>query len=65
MLFRSFWQQGLVDELIVYMAPTLMGSKARPLMALPFDTMAQQQRLEIESITPVGDDWRIDARLKN
>ena len=64
-LAGAFWQQGLVDELIVYMAPTLMGSKARPLMALPFDTMAQQQRLEIESITPVGDDWRIDARLKN
>lgn len=64
-LAGAFWQRGLVDELIVYMAPSLMGSKAKPLMVLPFDTMAQQQRLEIESITPVGDDWRIDARLKN
>jgi diaminohydroxyphosphoribosylaminopyrimidine deaminase/5-amino-6-(5-phosphoribosylamino)uracil reductase len=29
---------------------------------LPLDTMAQQQRLQIEAITPVGDDWRIDAK---
>ncbi len=64
-LAAAFWQQGLVDRLTVYMAPTLMGSKARPLLQLPFDTMAEQQRLEIDSITPVGDDWRIDARRRD
>jgi diaminohydroxyphosphoribosylaminopyrimidine deaminase/5-amino-6-(5-phosphoribosylamino)uracil reductase len=64
-LAGAFWQQGLVDRLTVYMAPTLLGSRARPLLQLPFDSMAQQQRLDIESITPVGDDWRIEARLKH
>lgn len=64
-LAGAFWQQGLVDLLTVYMAPTLMGSRGRPLMQLPFDNMAEQQRLHIDSITPVGDDWRIDARINH
>ena len=55
-------QAGLLDELIVYMAPTLLGSEARPLLQLPLQAMDQQQRLDIVSITPVGKDWRIDAR---
>ncbi len=53
---------GLVDELVVYMAPTLLGSSARPLLALELDTMAEQRRLHIASIDPVGEDWRIVAR---
>ncbi len=60
-LAGAFIEAGLVDQLNVYMAPTLMGSEARPLLQLPLSTMAQQQRLTIESITPVGEDWRIDA----
>lgn len=55
---------GLVDQMTIYMAPTLLGSDARPLLQLPLDTMAQQQRLIIEGIEPVGDDWRIDARFE-
>lgn len=53
---------GLVDELLVYMAPTLLGSEARPLLELPLQRMAEQQRLTIESISAVGEDWRIIAR---
>ncbi|ARN74410.1 bifunctional diaminohydroxyphosphoribosylaminopyrimidine deaminase/5-amino-6-(5-phosphoribosylamino)uracil reductase RibD [Oceanicoccus sagamiensis] len=60
-LAGAFIEAGLVDQLNVYMAPTLLGSEARPLLQLPLSTMAQQQRLTIESITPVGEDWRIDA----
>lgn len=55
-------EAGLVDQLVVYMAPTLLGSLARPLLTLPLDSMGQQQRLHIDSITQVGVDWRIDAR---
>lgn len=54
--------QGLIDHYTVFMAPTLMGNTARGLLALPLTTMAEQQRLHIDSITPVGDDWRIEAR---
>ena len=61
-LAGSFMQAGLIDELTVYMAPTLLGSDARPLLNLPLETMAQQQRLQITAITPVAEDWRIDAK---
>lgn len=61
-LAGSFVAAGLVDELIVYMAPTLMGSAARPLLQLPLDTMAQQRRLVIDDIRALGQDWRIRAR---
>ena len=52
---------GLVDELIIYMAPTLMGSAARPLLDLPFASMDEKLGLQISDITAVGSDWRITA----
>lgn len=61
-LAGSFMAAGLVDELVVYMAPILMGSSARPLLQLPFAQMAEQRRLEITDLRAVGTDWRITAR---
>jgi diaminohydroxyphosphoribosylaminopyrimidine deaminase/5-amino-6-(5-phosphoribosylamino)uracil reductase len=61
-LAGAFMQAELLDELVVYMAPTLLGSEARPLMALPLNKMSEQKPLEITAITPVGKDWRIDAK---
>lgn len=55
-------QAGLIDELVVYMAPTLLGSSAKPLMQLPLSSMSEQQRLDIIDVTAVGNDWRITAR---
>ena len=52
---------GLVDELVIYMAPLLMGNAARPLLQLPIATMAQARALEIRDIRAVGADWRITA----
>jgi len=54
---------GLVDELIIYMAPTLMGSAARPLLDLPFASMDEKLGLQISDITAVGSDWRITASV--
>jgi diaminohydroxyphosphoribosylaminopyrimidine deaminase/5-amino-6-(5-phosphoribosylamino)uracil reductase len=56
-----FLQQALVDELVIYMAPTLMGSTARPLFQLPFDTMNQAQPLVITDVRAMGNDWRFTA----
>jgi len=53
---------GLVDELVIYMAGKLMGSRAMPLLSLPFDTMAEAVELDIVDIRAVGKDWRITAR---
>ncbi|MGQ7245836.1 bifunctional diaminohydroxyphosphoribosylaminopyrimidine deaminase/5-amino-6-(5-phosphoribosylamino)uracil reductase RibD [Halomonas sp. V046] len=53
----------LVDELRLYMAPTLLGSEARPLFGLPgIERMEQQRPLEILDIRALGRDWRIRAR---
>lgn len=53
----------LVDEIQLFMAPTLLGGEARPLFALPgVERMAQQRALDIEDIRAVGRDWRITAR---
>ena len=57
-LAGALLQQGLLDELIVYMAPTLMGSRARPLLDLPLDEMADKVELQIEDVRRVGQDWR-------
>jgi diaminohydroxyphosphoribosylaminopyrimidine deaminase/5-amino-6-(5-phosphoribosylamino)uracil reductase len=61
-LAGALTEAGLVDQYTVYMAPTLLGSNARPLLQLPLMTMAEQQRLQIDSIRPIGEDWRIDSR---
>jgi diaminohydroxyphosphoribosylaminopyrimidine deaminase/5-amino-6-(5-phosphoribosylamino)uracil reductase len=49
---------GLLDELIIYMAPLLMGDRARPLLALPLDSMSQKVPLDIRDVRKVGQDWR-------
>ncbi len=60
-LSGAFLAAGLVDEIIIYMAPKLMGSSARPLFELPIKTMAGQLSLSIKDIRSVGCDWRITA----
>ncbi|SBR50040.1 bifunctional diaminohydroxyphosphoribosylaminopyrimidine deaminase/5-amino-6-(5-phosphoribosylamino)uracil reductase RibD [Halomonas sp. HL-93] len=53
---------GLIDEMQLFIAPTLLGGEARPLFALPGLTlMADQQRLTIHDVRAVGRDWRIIA----
>jgi len=56
-----FLEQGLVDELIIYMAPKLLGSDAMPMAVLPFSAMSQALALEITDIRAVGKDWRMTA----
>ena len=62
-LAGAFWRAGLGDELIVYMAPRLLGSRARPLLELPFDEMAEAMDLDVTDMRVIGRDWRITARL--
>ncbi len=62
-LSGAFIEAGLADELVVYMAPTLMGSSARPLLHLPLDKMAQQKRMQMLDLRQLGDDIRMTYRL--
>ncbi|MFZ1386228.1 MAG: bifunctional diaminohydroxyphosphoribosylaminopyrimidine deaminase/5-amino-6-(5-phosphoribosylamino)uracil reductase RibD [Thiolinea sp.] len=60
-LSGSLIEQGLADELVLYMAAHLMGSAARPLFTLPLAKMAERYPLQIRDIRAVGQDWRILA----
>lgn len=60
-LAGSFLGLGLLDEIIIYMAPKLMGSSARPLFELPLDAMSSQLPLKIHDVRALGNDWRITA----
>lgn len=54
---------GLVDEIIVYMAPHLLGQNARPLFHLPaIEQMAQRVALEMLDVRMVGQDLRLTLR---
>ena len=52
----------LVDEIVLYMAPVLLGDTARGLFHLPhIRTLAQRLALEVIEVHAVGSDWRITA----
>lgn len=57
-LTGALLQAGLVDELILYMAPCLLGSSAQPLLQLPLDSMADKVELSTVDVRRVGSDWR-------
>ena len=54
---------GLVDELLLYVAPVLLGDDARPLFAdLRVEDMAHRYRLCASETRKIGDDLRIRLR---
>lgn len=60
-LAGALLQAGLLDELIIYMAPVLMGSSALPMLELPLAKMADKVPLHIRDMRRLGEDWRITA----
>lgn len=60
-LAGSFLRRGLLDEIVIYLSPKLLGSEARPLFELPIHKMSGQLPLKIHDIRAVGDDFRITA----
>ncbi|KQN47396.1 5-amino-6-(5-phosphoribosylamino)uracil reductase [Serratia sp. Leaf50] len=62
-LAGALLQAGLVDELIVYMAPKLLGQNGRALCVLPgLESLADAPNFEFSDIRQVGPDLRL--RLK-
>lgn len=56
-------QAGLVDEVLLYYAPTVLGSDARGMFGLlPLTDMTQRIDLEIQALDRVGQDIRVRAR---
>lgn len=63
-LASSMWHAKLIDELIVYQAPVLLGAGAKPLLALPaFTELASAPRWQWQDVRLMGGDVRLVARL--
>ena len=58
-LSTAFLQQGLVDEMISYVAPTLLGQSARAMFNAQLNSMAEQQRFQLLDVTQLGQDIRL------
>lgn len=60
----SLLREGLVDELLLYLAPCLMGHEARGLFGLPeLHSLEAKHSLSIRDIRQIGTDIRLLARL--
>ncbi|MBA2077731.1 riboflavin biosynthesis protein RibD [Rhodanobacter sp. PCA2] len=64
-LCGALFAAGLADELLLYVAPVLLGDGARALLALPpLESMAGRWRLDVVDQRQVGADWRLRLRPK-
>ncbi len=62
-LCGSLLRAGLVDEMLLYTAPVLLGDTARPLLTLPeFSAMSAAPRWKIIDRRHIGDDTRLLLR---
>jgi diaminohydroxyphosphoribosylaminopyrimidine deaminase/5-amino-6-(5-phosphoribosylamino)uracil reductase len=62
-LCGALFAAGLADELLIYMAPLLLGDSARPLLALPpLADMAARWKLNVQDTRAVGQDLRLRLR---
>ncbi|MEJ2273909.1 MAG: bifunctional diaminohydroxyphosphoribosylaminopyrimidine deaminase/5-amino-6-(5-phosphoribosylamino)uracil reductase RibD [Woeseiaceae bacterium] len=59
-----FVEKELVDELVIYLAPHIMGSETRGMFATPhWLALGDRQALQMTDLRRVGEDLRISARL--
>jgi diaminohydroxyphosphoribosylaminopyrimidine deaminase/5-amino-6-(5-phosphoribosylamino)uracil reductase len=62
-LCGALFAAGLADELLLYVAPLLLGDSARPLLQLPtLDDMAGRWQLRPIEQRQLGNDWRLRLR---
>jgi diaminohydroxyphosphoribosylaminopyrimidine deaminase/5-amino-6-(5-phosphoribosylamino)uracil reductase len=61
----AFLTRRLIDELVFYIAPSLLGDQAKGAFHMPELTrMAQKVALDVVETRQIGVDWRIIAHLK-
>lgn len=62
-LCGALFAAGLVDELLLYIAPVLLGDQAQPLLHLPtLADMAKRWQLRVFDQRQIGVDWRLQLR---
>lgn len=62
-LAGSFMQQNLINQLILYTAPVIMGCSGRPLFEINIEKMQERLILNDFKIKTLGQDWRLIAEL--
>ncbi len=56
-------EAGLVDELVVYLAPTVLGDAARPMFAMTaLERMADRREYTWTGVERIGADLKLTAR---
>ena len=65
-IHTSFIEDGLFNQLIMYMAPQLIGGENAPhfFAGIGFDKLANSMNVAIESVTTLGEDIKIVANKK-
>jgi len=64
-LAGSLVEAGLVDELVIYQSPHIMGSETRRMLETPgWTTLADRRTLDIVDVRRFGGDTRITARIR-
>jgi len=62
-LCGALFEQGFVDEMLLYMAPTLLGDRAMPLLSLPpLEAMADRSHFRVVDRREIGVDTRLLLR---
>src|SRR5690606_38039364 len=61
-LAGSFLRAGLADEVLVYLAPTLLGGDRLAVGDIGVTTITEQRRLAVSSMEQIGDDLLVIAR---
>jgi diaminohydroxyphosphoribosylaminopyrimidine deaminase/5-amino-6-(5-phosphoribosylamino)uracil reductase len=60
----SLLREGIVDELLLYMAPSILGDAARGMFNLPeLTALSGRQELEFRDLSRIGSDIRVLARV--
>ena len=64
--YASFLKSGAVDRLVLFVGPKIIGGQQALSWCgeLGVDQLNQAIQIEINSITAVGEDWFIDAKIK-
>ena len=61
----SLLKAGVIDEIVLYLAPSLLGDTARGLLALPpLASLGEAVRVRVTDLRPVGGDLRVTALLE-